>query len=270
VHRALYRRKLMEHKGTRSTWFQTAALCALISALPLAAQQGGASDTKLQADVQKALRGKQYRQVQSQVQNGVVTLTGSVDLFAAKAELEKRIDRLHEATSVDDRVTIRVPEGVTDQQLFNKLGRSLTYDRQGFDSTAFTNITLNIRDGMVEIGGLVPDPSDKDYYLGLVTNTPGVRGVVDHIQVAPVSPNDWRLRRALFQAVYGAPQLNRYALDPAKPIRILVVNGRCTLVGVVQNRGDRDVAGISANGVPGVFAVTNNLQVQGERQEQVR
>lgn len=254
--------------GRRASWFHAMALGALSIATPLMAQQQGAApDAQIQADVQKALRGKQFRQVQAQVQNGVVTLTGTVDVYAHKADLEKRIDKLHEASSINDQVSVNVPAGITDPQLFQKLGRSLTYDRQGYDATAFTNITLQVRNGVVAVGGLVPGPSDKDYYMSIVANTPGVRGVIDHLQVAPLSPNDWSLRRALFQAVYGAAQLNRYALDPAKPIRIIVVNGNCTLVGVVQNRGDRDIAGIRANGVPGVFSVKNELQVEGEQPE---
>jgi osmotically-inducible protein OsmY len=78
---------------------------------------------------------------------------------------------------------------------------------------------------------------------------------------------DDRIRLAEARAIYGAPQLNKYAIDPAKPIRITVVNGNVTLTGVVDNQGDKDVANIKANGVPGVFKVVNNLQVAGESKE---
>jgi osmotically-inducible protein OsmY len=74
---------------------------------------------------------------------------------------------------------------------------------------------------------------------------------------------DDRIRIAEARAIYGATQLNRYSMDPAKPIRITVVNGKVTLSGVVDSEGDKDVAGIRANGVPGVFSVTNNLEVVG-------
>jgi osmotically-inducible protein OsmY len=52
-------------------------------------------------------------------------------------------------------------------------------------------------------------------------------------------------------------------MDPAKPIRITVVNGNVVLSGVVDNKMDKDVAGIRANSVPGVFKVVNDLQVAG-------
>jgi osmotically-inducible protein OsmY len=77
---------------------------------------------------------------------------------------------------------------------------------------------------------------------------------------------DWRIRRAEERAIYGYPQFSRYALDPAKSIRIVVVNGHVTLTGVVDNKGDRDIAGVRANGVPGVFSVKNDLQVAGQNE----
>jgi hyperosmotically inducible protein len=101
----------------------------------------------------------------------------------------------------------------------------------------------------------------------LVENYPGVKDVIDNIEVAPVSPMDDRIRLAEARAIYGVPQLNKYAIDPAKPIRITVVNGNVTLTGVVDSQGDKDVANIRANGVPGVFKVINNLEVVGDTAE---
>jgi hyperosmotically inducible protein len=72
------------------------------------------------------------------------------------------------------------------------------------------------------------------------------------------------IRRAEFRSIYGFPSLNRYAMNPLKPIRISVQNGHVTLYGVVDSQGDKDAAGIRANTVPGVFSVTNNLQVAGQ------
>ncbi|MEA3005546.1 MAG: hypothetical protein QOI94_815, partial [Acidobacteriaceae bacterium] len=69
------------------------------------------------------------------------------------------------------------------------------------------------------------------------------------------------------RAIYGYPSLNKYALDPAQPIRITVVNGNVTLNGVVNNQADKDVAGIRANSVPGIFKVVNNLQVANGSKE---
>lgn len=104
---------------------------------------------------------------------------------------------------------------------------------------------------------------DRDSAISLVSNYPGVKDVVDNINVAPVSPMDDRIRLAEARAIYGAPQLNKYAMDPAKPIRITVVNGNVTLSGVVDTQSDKDVANVRANSVGGVFKVIDNLQVVG-------
>jgi hyperosmotically inducible periplasmic protein len=70
------------------------------------------------------------------------------------------------------------------------------------------------------------------------------------------------LRLALYRAIYGFNALNRYALPVVKPIRIIVKNGHVTLEGVVASEADKNLAGIRANGVHGVFSVMNNLQVE--------
>jgi len=106
-----------------------------------------------------------------------------------------------------------------------------------------------------------------DYAVSLASHFPGVQDVIDNIQVDPVSPMDDQTRRAVYRAVYGFPSLNKYAIDPAQPIRITVVNGNVTLNGVVLSQADKDTAGIRANGVPGVFKVTNNLQVANSSNE---
>lgn len=240
----------------------------LIAPVTLTAQQqAGGNDAAAQVDLQKQLHGKQFRNVQVQVQNGVAMLTGSVDRLADKLDAEKRIDKTHETSSINDQINVQVPENVTDAALFQKLGRALAYDRQGYGTLPFNSITVQVQNGVVTLGGEVVQPEDKSSALGIVTNTVGVRGLVDHLLVAPLSPNDWQLRRALLQAIYSAPQLQKYAIDPVKPIRIVVINGHVTLTGGVLDTGDRDIAGLRANGVPGVFSVTNDIQVQGGSNE---
>ncbi|HEY4009002.1 MAG TPA: BON domain-containing protein [Acidobacteriaceae bacterium] len=242
------------------------AVCALSLAvmIPVASAQKG-SDAQILADAHKQLSNKKFSGVQVQVQNGVVQLSGQVDRYADKADAQKRIEKMHEAASIQNDITVAAKGGnVSDEDLYKKLGKALVYDRQGYPEYPFNFLTLQVHDGVVTVGGVVVQPVDKESALSLVGNTPGVRDVVDHIQVAPVSPMDDRIRAEEYRSVYGAPQLNRYALDPAKPIRIVVVNGHVTLAGVVDNKGDRDVAGIRANGVPGVFSVQNDLQVPGQ------
>jgi hyperosmotically inducible protein len=85
--------------------------------------------------------------------------------------------------------------------------------------------------------------------------------VINKIEVLPVSPNDDRIRRAEFHAIYSRPPLERYALGAVPPIHIIVKNSNVTLEGAVSTEADKEVAGIAAKTVSDVFSVTNNLRV---------
>jgi osmotically-inducible protein OsmY len=252
---------------TRFARVLACAVCAFpLMAVPAAARAQRGSDAQIQADAQKQLSNKKFSGVHVEVHNGVVQLTGQVDRYADKADAQKRIEKMHEAASIENQINVAGGTNVSDDQLYQKLGKALAYDRAGYPDFPFNELTLQVHNGVVTVGGVVAQPVAKDSALGLIANTPGVRDVVDHIQVAPVSPMDDRIRAEEYRAVYGTPQLNKYAINPAKPIRIIVVNGHVTLVGVVDDKGDRDIAGIRANGVPGVFSVQNDLQVAGQNE----
>jgi osmotically-inducible protein OsmY len=187
-------------------------------------------------------------------------LTGTVDTYAAKEDADSRTHHVKGVKGVENDIQVAGPT-VEDTVLRDELGKALSYDRVGYGTTPFNALTIGVHDGVVTLGGTVYGPPDKDSALSLVANTPGVKDIVDHIDVAPVSPMDDRLRLELARVIYGTPQLQKYAMDPAKPIRITVVNGNVTLSGVVDSKMDHDVAGIRANTVPGVFKVDNELQI---------
>ncbi len=149
-----------------------------------------------------------------------------------------------------------------------KLLEKLTYDRVGYGN-AFNAISLDVQNGLVTLGGHERTDVDKDSALALVSTYPGVKDVTDEIEVDPTSIMDDQTRLAVARAVYGYPTLNKYAIDPAKPIRISVQNGNVALYGVVDSKADKDTANIRANGVPGVFSVKNFLQVAGQPTEGV-
>jgi osmotically-inducible protein OsmY len=222
----------------------------------------GPQDAAIQADVTKALDNKRFKDVKASVQNGVVTLRGTVAVYSEKEDADKKVHHRKNVRAVQNLIEIAGPT-VDDVTLRNKLAEKLTYDRVGYGTTAFNAFTIGVQNGVVTLGGVAYGPTDRDSAISLVSNFPGVKDVVDNIEVAPVSPMDDRIRLETARAVYGAPQLNKYAIDPAKPIRITVVNGNVTLSGMVDNQADKEVANIRANGVPGVFKVTDNLQVAG-------
>jgi osmotically-inducible protein OsmY len=162
-------------------------------------------------------------------------------------------------------IQVAGPE-VADNDLKNKLGEKLAYDRVGYGNT-FNAISLSVENGVVTLGGRARTDVDKDSALALVSTYPGVKDVVDEIEVDPTSIMDDQTRMAVARAIYGYPSLNKYAIDPAKPIRISVQNGHVELYGVVDSKADSDTANIRANGVAGVFSVKNYLQVAGQTSE---
>ena len=126
----------------------------------------------------------------------------------------------------------------------------------------FDNLSYRIEDGTVYLYGQVIRPTLKSEAGNRVKSLEGVTRVVNNIEVLPLSPYDDRVRIAVARAVYGQPALNRYALGANPSIRIVVKNGNVTLEGWVSDTGSRDIAFLQANGVPGVFSVTNNLRVE--------
>ena len=127
--------------------------------------------------------------------------------------------------------------------------------------TVFDNIAFQVDGGTVTLLGQVTQPSLKSDAENAVKHIEGVQQVNNKIDVLPPSPMDNQLRVALYRAIYGYPALEKYAMGVQKPIRIIVSSGHVTLEGVVDNATDKDVAGLRANGVPGTFSITNNLQV---------
>jgi hyperosmotically inducible protein len=224
--------------------------------------QNNAGDAQIQTDVTKALDNKRFADVKVAVQNGVVMLTGTVDLYSAKLDADNRAHHRKSVKGVENQIQVAGPT-VDDTTLRDKLAEKLAYDRVGYGTTAFNAFTIGVQDGVVTLGGTAYGPTDKDSAVSLVENYPGVKDLIDNIDVAPVSPMDDRIRLAEARAIYGFPTLNKYAIDPAKPIRITVVNGNVTLSGVVDSQADKEAANLRANGVPGVFKVVNNLEVAG-------
>lgn len=129
----------------------------------------------------------------------------------------------------------------------------------------FDNIAFRVDGGTVTLMGQVVRPSLKSDAESAVKHIEGVEKVDNQIEVLPPSSMDDRLRLQLYRAIYGYPALEKYALGVQKPIRIIVKNGHVTLEGVVDNEADKNFAGVRANGVPGIFSVTNNLRVESSK-----
>jgi len=127
--------------------------------------------------------------------------------------------------------------------------------------SVFDNLEYKVDGSEVTLLGQVAQPVVKIDAENAVKRIEGVTKVTNNIEVLPVSPMDDQIRRAEFRAIYSEPALQRYAYGPVPPIHIIVKGGHVTLEGVVMNQMDKNIAGIVANTVPGVFSVENNLRI---------
>ena len=128
----------------------------------------------------------------------------------------------------------------------------------------FDNLAYRVDGNTVTLLGQVTRPTLKSDAEHVVKDIEGVERVNNQIEVLPLSPMDDRIRMAEYRAIYSAPGLDRYAMQAVPPIHIIVNNGKVTLEGVVANEGDKNMANVRANGVSGVFSVTNNLRVENQ------
>ena len=129
----------------------------------------------------------------------------------------------------------------------------------------FDNLAYKVSpDGTVTLLGQVSRPTLKSDAENVVKRIEGVERVDNQIKVLPTSPNDDRIRRATYRAIYSNDVLSQYALRAVPPLHIIVDNGNVTLEGVVARQMDKQIAEMQAKSVPGVFSVTNNLRVEEE------
>ena len=125
----------------------------------------------------------------------------------------------------------------------------------------FDNPSWQVENGVVTLSGEVTQPVDKHNLEQAVKGVEGITRVENNIEVLPLSPFDDQIRVQTLRTLLRTASLGKYFQGVQPDIRIIVKNGHVTLEGVVDNETDKNVAGIRANGVSGVFTVTNNLQV---------
>src|SRR6202020_2393924 len=176
-------------------------LGASVSALPyaVAAAQPAQNDTTLQAEVlNKALNKANLKGVKATAHDGVVTLTGTVPLFALKQEADKRTHKVKGVQAVTNEIQVAGPN-LPDSALEAKLVKAISYDRVGYGTTPFNAISVQVQDGTATLGGHAYGPVDASSALALAANTPGVKNVVKEVQGDPLSPMDDHSRVQLFR-----------------------------------------------------------------------
>jgi hyperosmotically inducible protein len=106
----------------------------------------------------------------------------------------------------------------------------------------FDDLSFRVDGSTVTLMGHASRPTLKSDAENVVKNIEGVERVVNEIKVTPVSPNDDRIRMAVYRAIYGQTGLQRYGLQAVPPIHIIVNNGNVALEGVVATEADKNPA----------------------------
>src|SRR5208337_4729627 len=155
------------------------------------------------------------------------------------------------------------PAGVLSQKSLDRIYKEVRHELVMLPYYGvFDNFSYKVdADGTVTLLGQVSRPTLKSEAENVVKRIEGVEKVVNNIEILPLSPDDDRIRRATYRAIYGDEALNEYQMRAVPPIHIIVKNGHITLEGAVARQVDKTVAGMRANSVPGAFSVTNNLVV---------
>jgi osmotically-inducible protein OsmY len=255
-------KKKKEGKAMKKTILLVLTVLFTISAWAQAPAVGsGRYDQQIQQEVNKVLSSKdKWQGITASVEDGIVTLQGTTKILIDKLDLQKKISKLDHVQGVRNQV--QVATTVPDDQLQKELADKLRYDRVGYGNV-FNALALNVQNGVVTISGDVRDYPARDSAIAIAETTLGVKEVVDNINVLPTSPMDDDIRLRVARAIYGNPALSKYALNPAKPIRIVVENGHVTLYGVVDSQMDKQIAETQAKSVPNVFSVDDKLMVAG-------
>jgi hyperosmotically inducible periplasmic protein len=165
------------------------------------------------------------------------------------------------AASTDEASQQSAP--IANARLEQRLSREVRHELNMIPQfTVFDNLAYRVDGGTVTLFGQVRDAIVKDSAEARVKHLEGVERVDNQIEILPASFNDDRIRGRVARAVFNDPRLFNYGIQTVPPIHIIVKNGHVNLEGVVRTQAEKDDAFIRANGVPGVFSVANNLQVE--------
>lgn len=130
--------------------------------------------------------------------------------------------------------------------------------------SVFDHIDFNVNGSTVTLTGKTYSLGTKRDAVNFIKDVDGVTNVIDNIQELPPSPFDDRIRREAFRS-FTSRGPAQYFSEINPDVRIIVENGRLTLEGYVTRESDSNLLNLLANGISGVFKVTNNLVV-GKRQ----
>ena len=199
--------------------FSTVVLVGALS-VGMAAQTNSASrnDPTITTGVAEKLQQKsQFENVKSSVEDGIVTLTGTVPVYQDKLDAAKNARKVKNVQGIRNLIEV-AGENVPDLQLATQLSRKIYYDRIGYFDNAFNYVTVSVKDGVVTLNGQTYNDVPKNDALSLAQRMPGVKDVVSNIHVLPTSNFDDRLRVQALRTIYGRRLISEATYPAPKPL----------------------------------------------------
>lgn len=227
------------------------------SAAAAVAQRQPVPDAQIQSRIEQRLFDAGLIGIKVAVQDGHVTLTGTVEDLSARDEAVKQAKKVRDVKDVTSELVVSQP--ANDQDLARSIGDVL----QGSSYlTVFDEVGGTVKNGVATLTGFVTSPDKARRIVEAVSEVEGLQQVVNRIEVLPTSMFDDEIRAQVSNQIYGNAGLSRYALQAPFPIHIIVKDGEVTLVGVVSSQMDSRLAAMLAREAPGVRGVTNQLRVE--------
>jgi osmotically-inducible protein OsmY len=234
-----------------------ALMTIVLSAAPALAQnRASLTDSRIQAQIEERLQKKDIDRVSVGVNQGTVSLSGTVDNAWEKTTAVEQAMKVKDVVGVANGLDVR--RGESDEALASKIASKVrNYTRY----TIFDDVNIEVNAGVATLTGRVTMPYKADDLAGLTSRVAGVQEVHNEIQTLPVSINDDRLRASIARQIYRDPVFSNYAFMVNPPVHIIVENGRVTLTGAVGSEVELRKAEMIARTTFGVFEVTNRLKI---------
>jgi len=199
-------------------------------------------------------------QVQVAFEDGVATLTGTVDSLGVKLDADRAARKVDDVTRVVNNMIVNT-EDITAPQILEQARKQIvTYYAYGI----FDNVALEARGNKLIVSGQVSQPFKKEDIGHFLARIKGVAELENDLEVLPLSSYDDSLRVAISRAIFNDPYFVRYATQAVPPIHIIVKNGNVTLEGVVSTELDRIKAENNARFAATFFSLSNNLRVESK------
>ncbi len=214
------------------------------------------SDTQIKADVLNELKWDSRideTDIGVQVRDGVVTLVGSVDVYAKKLAAREASHRVHGVLDVVDDLQVKVP-GIgarSDNDIARAVRDALQWDAFVPDE----KITSTVAMGIVTLEGMVQTWTQRADAERVVRGLVGVRGVINQISVAAKAADPTRIKNEIEDA------LERQAEREARRIGVTVKDGVVTLTGRIRSWAEKNAVDRVVGFAPVVRRVEDQMIV---------